>query len=49
MKLECGRNGKPCYFCGPYDDPSNILKTLTKTLGEGNFDYVIEDDDASML
>lgn len=42
-KLECGRNGKPCYLCGPYDDPSTILKTLTKSVGEGNFDYVIED------
>lgn len=41
-KLECGRNGKPCYFCGPYDDPNKILKTLTANVGEGNFDYVIE-------
>lgn len=43
-RLECGRNGKPCYFCGPYDDPNKILKTLTESVGEGNFDYVIESD-----
>lgn len=41
-KLDCGRDGKPCYFCGPYDDPKKILKTLTASVGEGNFDYVIE-------
>ena len=44
QKLECGRNGKPCYFCGPYDQPNKVLETLRENVGEGNFDYVIEAD-----
>lgn len=41
-KLECGRDGKPFYFCGPYDDSNKILKTLQKNVGEGNFNYLVE-------
>ena len=40
--LNFGRNGKPFYFVGPYDNPNKILKTLRETVGEGNFDYLIE-------
>lgn len=39
--LNFGRNGKPFYMNGPYDDPLKVLKTLRETVGEGNFDYVI--------
>lgn len=41
-KLECGRDGKPFYFCGPYDDSNKILKTLQENVGEGNFNYLVE-------
>ena len=34
--------GKPFFFAGPYDDSSKIMATLTKTVGEGNFNYTIE-------
>ncbi len=34
--------GKPFFFAGPYDDSSKIMTTLTKTVGEGNFNYTIE-------
>ncbi len=39
-----GRDGKPYYISGPYDDHRRqkfILDTLTRTAGVGNFDYVI--------
>lgn len=42
-KLNFGRNGKPFYANGPYDDPLKILKTLREHVGEGNFDYMIGD------
>ncbi|GAB2859515.1 helix-turn-helix domain-containing protein [Lentzea nigeriaca] len=35
-----GRDGKPLYFSGPYDDPQPIIRTLERTVGAGNFDYV---------
>jgi hypothetical protein len=41
-KIECGRNGKPFYMSGPYDNPLKILKTLREKVGEGNFDYLTE-------
>ena len=39
-----GKNGKPFYISGPYDDERKrqfIFNTLMNTAGEGNFDYVI--------
>jgi hypothetical protein len=40
-KIQCGRNGKPFYVSGPYDNPDKILKTLRENVGEGNFDYLL--------
>lgn len=40
-KIHCGRNGKPFYVSGPYDNPMKILKTLREKVGEGNFDYLM--------
>jgi hypothetical protein len=42
QRLECGRNGQPCYFCGPYDNQQRILETLEKNVGKGNFDFMVE-------
>jgi hypothetical protein len=39
--LTFGRDGKPCYINGPYDDPLKILKTLRETVGEENFDFIL--------
>ncbi len=39
-----GRDGKPFYVSGPYDDERKskfVLDTLSRTAGQGNFDYVI--------
>lgn len=38
--LEFGRDGKPLYIAGPDDDFETIMKTLTKNVGEGNFDFI---------
>ena len=35
-----GRDGKPFYFSGPYDDPRKVVQTLERTCGPGNYDYV---------
>ena len=34
--------GKPFYMSGPYDDIDRVLATLRRTVGEGNFHYLIE-------
>lgn len=36
-----GRDGKPLYIAGPYDDPFRVVSTLRKTAGEGNFDFIM--------
>jgi hypothetical protein len=36
-----GKNGKPFYISGPHDNPRAIVRTLERTAGAGNFDYVL--------
>ena len=38
-KLTFGRQGKPCFIEGPYDNGTQIMQTLRKNVGEGNFNY----------
>ncbi len=41
--IEMGRDGRPTYIVGPYDDAprqQHILKTLRCRIGEGNFDWI---------
>jgi len=40
-KLNFGRQGKPCFIEGPYDNRTQIMQTLRKNVGEGNFNYVM--------
>ena len=40
-KLTFGREGKPYYMAGPYDNTAQILQTLRKNVGEGNFHYLV--------
>jgi hypothetical protein len=35
-----GRDGKPFYFSGPYDNPRELVENLERTCGPGNYDYV---------
>ena len=39
--LVFGRNGKPFFVAGPYDNAPQILKQLEKTAGPGNYDYLV--------
>ncbi|MEA5258535.1 hypothetical protein VB264_12135 [Arcicella aquatica] len=39
IEFEFGRNGKPYFFQGPYDNARSVLETLRKSVGEGNFEY----------
>jgi hypothetical protein len=36
-----GKNGAPFYVAGPYDDARSVLDTLTSTVGDGNFTFVV--------
>ena len=36
-----GRDGMPMYVSGPHDNPRAVLRTLTRTVGEGNFHYLV--------
>lgn len=38
--IEFGRDGKPCFISGPYDQPERIIKTLEKSVGAGNFNIL---------
>lgn len=45
-KLKFGKNGKPLFIAGPFDDAEAIIKQLERTAGPGNFDYVLPMVDA---
>ena len=36
-----GRDGKPMYIKGPHDDTFRFMSALRKTVGEGNFHFVV--------
>ncbi|MCT7988139.1 DNA-binding response regulator [Laspinema olomoucense] len=40
-KLEFGKDGKPFYTSGPYDNSASIISTLNKSVGEGNYHYMM--------
>jgi hypothetical protein len=37
--ITSGNNGRVSYLSGPYDDVSAVVRTLNRTVGEGNFDF----------
>ncbi|EAY30568.1 hypothetical protein [Microscilla marina] len=39
-EIEFGKDGKPIYLTGPYDDIKKNLRVLTNNLGEDGFTYV---------
>ena len=39
--VEFGIKGKPRYINGPYDDVKFVLDTLTRNVGEDNFDHIL--------
>jgi len=36
-----GEDGKPMYIAGPYDNQQQIMDTLQRNLGEGNFHFIL--------
>ena len=38
--IQFGQNGKPYYISGPHDDPRAVLKTLEKSVGSGNYEFM---------
>jgi hypothetical protein len=41
--IEFGHKGKPFFIQGPQDDAAAILRTLERTVGRGNFDFVVRE------
>lgn len=41
LPLQFGRDGKPYYIAGPYDDAEKIVATLEKAVGRGNFHFIM--------
>jgi hypothetical protein len=39
-ELEFGRDGKPFFMAGPYDNVNKIMRTLTQSVGTHNFDFM---------
>ena len=40
-QLTFGRDGKPCFIEGPYDNSDEIVRTLKMNVGEENFNYLV--------
>lgn len=48
IEIECGKDGKPMYVQGPYDDDvkaNKIMKQLEHSAGTGNYDFIKEVDE----
>jgi hypothetical protein len=37
-----GRYGVPFYVSGPYDNPARVVRSLTSSVGEGNFHFIAQ-------
>lgn len=35
-----GRYGVPLYVAGPFDNPTRVIRTLTSSVGDGNFHFI---------
>lgn len=40
VNITFGMDNAPSYVAGPYDDARSVIKTLTRSVGEGNFTFV---------
>jgi hypothetical protein len=39
--IEFGYHGKPFFVRGPDDDPAYVIRTLERSVGPGNFDFIL--------
>jgi hypothetical protein len=44
-----GEDGQPFFIAGPYDDVDRIIRTLNRSVGEGNYNYFVPVGDPSMF
>jgi hypothetical protein len=49
LPIEFGKDGKPFYMDGPYDDSRKIIAQLNKSVGQGNYDYMVGMGSPDML
>jgi hypothetical protein len=42
MEIEFGKDGKPFFSAGPKDNVNAILNTLNRTVGQGNYEYIVD-------
>ncbi len=40
IEVEFGKNGKPFFINGPYDNVQKVVNTLNKSVGEGNYEMM---------
>ena len=48
IDIECGRDGKPFFVSGPFDDQvkiNQVIAQLERTAGAGNYDFLLEEED----
>lgn len=41
VKIPLGKDGKPFFVNGPYDDVDRIRRTLDRTVGPGNYEFLM--------
>jgi hypothetical protein len=39
--IRFGRDGKPFFVQGPHDDADAVLQTLERSVGRGNFTFLV--------
>jgi hypothetical protein len=37
-----GQDGRPCFVQGPHDNADAILRTLERSVGRGNFTFLVQ-------
>jgi hypothetical protein len=45
IPIEFGKDGKPYYINGPFDNPDKILAKLQQAVGKGNYHYMLGSGD----
>jgi hypothetical protein len=44
-EVKLGKDGKPLFIAGPFDNVNKIVSTLNRTVGEGNYDFLLSVDE----
>lgn len=49
IEIEFGKDGKPFYINGPYDNADKIIFALERSVGRGNFHFMMQADPNSLF